>query len=144
MNKQELEALITHHNKLYWSENKPEITDNEYDALVEQLKALDPTSPILSSLGQYDEIGTKVKHDLPMLSLDKCYSEDDLLKWANKFKYGYVMTPKIDGMACSIKYTNGKLSVASTRGDGSIGEDITANVMSIPSIPKTLKSEDTI
>ena len=144
MNKQELEALIVHHNKLYWSENKPEITDNEYDALVEQLKALDPTSPILSSLGQYDEIGTKVKHDLPMLSLDKCYSEDDLLKWANKFKYGYVMTPKIDGMACSIKYTKGKLSVASTRGDGSIGEDITANVMSIPSIPKTLKSEDTI
>ena len=79
-----------------------------------------------------------------MLSLDKCYSEDDLLKWANKFKYGYVMTPKIDGMACSIKYTKGKLSVASTRGDGSIGEDITANVMSIPSIPKTLKSEDNI
>ena len=143
MDKITLENLISHHNKLYWSENKPEITDQEYDILVEQLRQIDPNSPVLTSLGQYDEIGTKVNHDLPMLSLDKCYSQEDLLKWANKFKGGYIMTPKIDGMACSIKYVNGKLSVASTRGDGKVGEDITSNVISIPSIPKTLKDNST-
>lgn len=133
----ELENLVKKHNSLYWDLNTPEISDVEYDALVEQLRAIAPESPVLSSLGTstFAEIGMEVQHSKPMLSLDKCYNGDDLKKWSKGFK-SFVCTPKIDGMACSIKYENGILVQGATRGDGSVGEDITQNIIDI--IPKQI------
>lgn len=139
----ELEQLITTYNRQYWLENSPTISDVEYDALVEQLRALDTSHTLLESVGfQYDELGTKVKHDKPMLSLDKCYDEVALNKWAGKFKSGFIVSPKIDGMACSLKYKGGLLVQACTRGDGSVGEDISSNVLKIGSIPKSVNTEE--
>jgi DNA ligase (NAD+) len=128
----ELEALIKHHNHLYWQQ-QPEISDTEYDLLVEQLRSLNPESEILNDLGfKFDEVGTKVQHQKPMLSLDKCYDEENLLKWTNKSpKCSWVMMPKIDGMACSLLYKNGRLIQGATRGTGVIGEDITQNVSQV-------------
>lgn len=133
----ELENLVKKHNSLYWDLNAPEISDVEYDALVEQLRAVSPNSEVLSSLGTstFAEIGMEVQHSKPMLSLDKCYNEDDLKKWSRAFK-SYVCTPKIDGMACSIKYENGILVQGATRGSGTVGEDITQNIIDI--VPKQI------
>jgi DNA ligase (NAD+) len=129
----ELEALITRHNYLYWQQ-QPEITDTEYDLLVEQLRSLHPTSTVLNHLGfNFDEVGTKVYHQKPMLSLDKCYDEENLIKWTEKspVKCNWVMMPKIDGMACSLLYKNGRLIQGATRGTGTVGEDITQNISQI-------------
>jgi len=128
----ELENLIKHHNHLYWHQ-QPEISDADYDLLVEQLKSLNPESDVLSDLGfKFDEVGTKVQHQKPMLSLDKCYDEENLLKWTNKSpKCSWVMMPKIDGMACSLLYKNGRLIQGATRGTGVIGEDITQNIAQV-------------
>lgn len=133
----ELENLVKKHNSLYWDLNTPEISDVEYDALVEQLRAVAPASPVLSSLGTstFAEIGMEVHHSKPMLSLDKCYNEDDLKKWSRSFS-SFVYTPKIDGMACSIKYENGILVQGATRGSGTVGEDITQNIIDI--VPKQI------
>ena len=129
----ELEALITRHNYLYWQQ-QPKISDTEYDLLVEQLRSLHPTSNVLNHLGfNFDEVGTKVQHQKPMLSLDKCYNEVDLFKWTakNPIRSSWVMMPKIDGMACSILYKNGKLYQGATRGTGEVGEDITQNISQV-------------
>ena len=128
----ELENLIKHHNHLYWHQ-QPEISDVDYDLLVVQLKSLNPESAVLSDLGfKFDEVGTKVQHQKPMLSLDKCYDEENLLKWTNKSpKCSWVMMPKIDGMACSLLYKNGRLIQGATRGTGVIGEDITQNIAQV-------------
>ena len=137
---EELASLIAKHNHLYWNLQNPEIPDSEYDQLVEELRSFDSAHPILSFLGvQFDELGTKVTHSKPMLSLDKCYDEASLIKWASKFKSDFIVSPKIDGMACSLIYKSGCLQLASTRGDGSVGEDISANVVKLDSIPKKVK-----
>lgn len=139
----ELQELISYHNTQYWVHNNPSISDVEFDGLVEELRGLDPSNSLLNSLGfQYDELGSKVKHDRPMLSLDKCYDDVVLNKWAGKFKSAFIVSPKIDGMACSLKYKAGKLVQACTRGDGLVGEDISSNVLKIGSIPKTVNTEE--
>ena len=90
------------------------------------------------------EEGKKVKHAAPMLSLDKCYDEASLLSWASKFEGDVLGMPKIDGCAVSLHYDqSGKLSRAATRGSGIEGEDITANVHAVDSIPKQLKIQNT-
>jgi DNA ligase (NAD+) len=77
---QELETLITKHNSLYWEDNSPEISDPDYDALFEELKLLDPTNILVTKVNKEFVWGTEVKHDKPMLSLDKVYNNDDLIK----------------------------------------------------------------
>lgn len=133
LNVSELENLVSYHNKLYWDLNKQEISDFEYDILVETLRQKSPDSSILNDLGpSFSEIGVAVKHNQPMLSLDKCYDEENLLKWTNKCNHNdWIMLPKIDGMACSLRYRRGKLYQAATRGNGEIGDDITLNVLNI-------------
>ena len=135
-----LEIEISVHNKAYWDRHDPNISDTDYDLLVEALKKQDPESPVLTSMGvTLGNIGDTVVHRSPMLSLDKCYDEPTLLKWADKYNDKYVCSPKIDGVACSLRYRgDGKLVVACTRGDGAKGEDITANVINLPSIPKQI------
>ncbi len=142
----ELEQLVRHHNALYWDKAAPEIDDPTFDKLVETLRAKAPTSKALEELG---ESTTKKKsqgfddvvHLRPMLSLDKCYDDDTLLKWGDSFKGRVVVTPKIDGLACSIRYgKQGEIVLAGTRGDGKTGDNILANVKGIKDIPHALKN----
>lgn len=121
MTKSELEILIRKANRAYWYDNAPIMSDTDYDEYVEQLKKLDPTNELLSHIG-----GTKGKyrHDPPMLSLAKAYSSEAVLRWAAGISRSgdemFRIQPKYDGLAGKIE--NGRLS---TRGDGTLGEDIT-------------------
>jgi DNA ligase (NAD+) len=134
---QELEKLILHHKERYYT-GKPEISDEKYDQLEDELKKLDPENPVLKLVGfKQTESVSKVEHQKKMLSLDKTYDEKDLLKWIGK--EDVVSVFKIDGSSCSLVYENGHLSVAKTRGDGSIGENITKKAVFIPDIPKSVK-----
>lgn len=136
-----LAETIVHHNTLYWDKSASEISDYDYDTLVEALRLLDPEHAVLSALGPdaKKSFGDPVAHHAPMLSLDKAYDEEALMKWAAKFEGELVMTPKIDGVACSIRYTpDGLLEVAGTRGSGTVGEDITANVLRITNVPNRI------
>ncbi|MBI1946280.1 MAG: NAD-dependent DNA ligase LigA [Deltaproteobacteria bacterium] len=138
----ELEQLVRKHNALYWDEHAPEIDDPTFDKLVEALRKARPTSQVLEQLGEQKAAASPfgdVVHERPMLSLDKCYDDDALLKWATAIKGGFFMTPKIDGVACSVRYdAKGALAQAATRGDGKVGDDITANVRGIADVPKKL------
>lgn len=136
-----LEVELLEHNKRYWDENQAIISDYDYDRLLERLRELSPKSKVLDLLGPQaiGEVGEAVLHAAPMLSLEKCYNEDDLLKWSQKFEGPVIMSPKIDGLACSLRYdAGGKLYLAATRGDGTQGESITPNVAPMATIPQSI------
>jgi len=144
----ELARLVRHHNDLYWNENEPEIDDPSFDKLVEALRHKDADHPALDELGE--AVGGKpedgrqfatVTHEQQMLSLDKAYDDDKLDKWRGTFKGGVWVTPKIDGVACTIRYERGKISVAATRGNGKTGDDITANAKYVGCIPHKLDDD---
>jgi DNA ligase (NAD+) len=142
---EKLEAEIRRHNRLYWDEDKQEISDPEYDALVNRLKALAPSSAVLTELGPSKTFGAPIKHKEPMLSLDKCYTADELAAWATGFSGQVVAMPKFDGIACSIHYdASGKLDVAATRGDGTVGDNITQNVLEIADIPRQIVTDQAL
>ena len=144
MSVEALEAEVRRHNELYFLQHAPEISDELFDQLVEILRKKKPDSFVLTELiSDVREEGKKVKHAAPMLSLDKCYDEASLLSWASKFEGDVLGMPKIDGCAVSLHYDqSGKLSRAATRGSGIEGEDITANVHAVDSIPKQLKIQN--
>jgi DNA ligase (NAD+) len=133
----DLEAQIRRHNRLYWDVHAPEISDYDYDALVLRLKALAPDSPVLGEMGPAERaLGSEFHHKAPMLSLEKCYSSEELAEWASGFEGEVVATPKYDGIACSLHYdAAGRLTVAATRGDGLVGDDVTVNALAIKDIP---------
>lgn len=133
---QELEKLILHHKELYY-QGKPEISDEKFDKLEEELKKLDPENPVLDIVGwgQAESV-QKVSHQKRMLSLDKTYDEKDLLKWIGKEEVLSIF--KIDGSSCSLIYEGGHLKTAKTRGDGQSGENITQKALYIPDIPKSI------
>ncbi|MBW2732573.1 MAG: NAD-dependent DNA ligase LigA [Deltaproteobacteria bacterium] len=138
---EELENRIRHHNKLYWDDAKPEISDYDYDRLVEALRARAPRSPVLEDMGPdlAGRYGAEVTHQTPMLSLDKCYDDETLESWGSKFQGDVVVTPKMDGIAASLRYdARGNLTLAATRGSGLAGEDITANVRTIVDVPNNV------
>jgi DNA ligase (NAD+) len=140
----ELAELLAHHNHRYWDLHAPEISDYDFDKLVNALKAAAPNHPVLDSMGP-SLSGKGVKHKVPMLSLDKCYSDDDLDKWGTSFVGDAVMMPKFDGIACSLHYdSKGNLVRAVTRGDGITGEDITTNAREIADVPRALKSKQSV
>jgi DNA ligase (NAD+) len=139
---------IHRHNVLYWVKHKPEIGDEEYDKLVKRLEQLAPFHPVLSEMIEDDGKTKKIKHDVPMLSLSKVFTADEVAKWAvgcgafeKSFKVGggLVASFKVDGSSCSILYRKGKLVRAATRGQHGEGDDITANLLTIPGIPTTLE-----
>ncbi len=142
MSVKELESEIRKHNKLYFEIHEPEISDYDFDQLVERLKKVNPKSPVLHEIGSDIRKGIvvpKITHTSLMLSLDKCYNVDDLMSWANKFEGDVVSSPKIDGCAIEIRYDDeGKIHFAATRGDGVKGEDVSANVRFVPDIPKMI------
>ncbi len=146
----ELRKIITRHNYLYYVENKPEITDFEFDKLLNELKELEkkyphlitPDSPTQKVGGLASSDFKPVKHNPPMLSLDNCYSELELKEWYERIKkivkdedFSMICEVKIDGVSCSVEYRDGVFFRASTRGDGSIGEDVSENVKTIRGLP---------
>ncbi|MBV72084.1 MAG: hypothetical protein CMH52_12220 [Myxococcales bacterium] len=139
----QLEQSVRYHNRQYWDANAPVISDYDYDRIVEKLKRLRPDSEVLNEMGPSGAAaGEPVHHAHAMLSLDKAYDEKTLLHWATKFNGDLVMTPKVDGVACSIRYdASGRLVVAATRGSGSVGENITANVSRISDVPTRIDTD---
>jgi DNA ligase (NAD+) len=134
----DLERQIRYHNRLYWDEDRSEITDPDYDKLVARLKEVSPDSPVLAEMGPTTRpaLGSEFRHTEPMLSLDKCYDLDTLTEWAETIEGKIVAMPKFDGIACALHYdASGRLRVAATRGNGQAGEDITANALGIGDIP---------
>lgn len=134
----ELETAVRRHNRLYFVENAPEISDYEFDRLVEELRRRRPSSSVLKEIGS-DIAGRfkKVRHDVPMLSLDKAYDLKAMDAWAEKFEGDIIASPKIDGCAVAIRYgADGALIQAATRGSGTVGEDVTENVRHIKGIPQ--------
>ena len=153
----DLTQLVERANREYWEHNAPTLPDPLYDRIVEALRALDPDAEVLQALGERvpegpvldaaeaervapaERLGRPVRHLRPMLSLDKCYSAEDLMSWAKKFEGDVLVMPKMDGVACSLRYDeHGELRVAATRGSGTQGEDITVNVLEIEDVPSVL------
>lgn len=155
---QHLRSEIRHHEYLYYVLDAPEITDAEYDRLMVRLREIESwypeevpeDSPTRRVGGKVSPEFTEVRHLTPLLSLSNVFSEEELRAFDERVRGGlpagsrveYVMEPKIDGLACSLIYENGKLVRAATRGDGSVGENVTANVRTIRSIPLVLKAAD--
>ena len=141
-----LAEQIRRHNQKYWIDHKPEISDTEYDRLIEQLRELDPDHPVLSELLEDESTLPKVPHAHPMLSIEKTFEAGEVIRWAEKAhafngrapEDGIVAAFKIDGSSCSLIYEDGKLVRAATRGDGSTGDNITRNVRVIPDIPQEI------
>ena len=150
---EELRAAVRRHNDLYYGSDAPEISDAEFDQLVRELRDLEAAHPELADTQSPSEaVGAAavttfdpVVHAVPMTSLDNAMADDELHAWGERVSKGlgddtprFVCELKIDGLAISIRYENGELVQAATRGDGRVGEDVTANVRTISSLPKTL------
>lgn len=136
---EELERLVEHHNALYWEQAAPVLSDLDFDRLTRTLQKRKPASSALEHLGARPDAGRSVTHREPMLSLDKCYERAELEKWAAEVACDVVVLPKIDGLACSLRYdASGRLEVAATRGDGEVGEDITPNARGVRGIPSVI------
>ena len=137
----ELEAAVRYHNHCYFVALRPEISDAEFDRLVERLRRKKPDAGVLDVVGSdllVDE-RAQVRHASPMLSLDKCYDAAAAREGADKFSGSCVALPKIDGCAVSLRYdAEGRLHLAATRGNGILGEEITANVRYITDIPQQI------
>jgi len=158
----ELEALakeIAYHDIRYHQEDSPEISDGEYDALRRRNEAIEARFPDLvredspsKRVGAAPAAGFRtVRHSVPMLSLGNAFNDEDVAEFLNRIRrflglpagvpIEVVAEPKIDGLSCSLRYENGRLVRATTRGDGVEGEDVTANVMTIRDIPRRLIGE---
>jgi DNA ligase (NAD+) len=155
----ELRAQLEHHNERYYALDDPEISDAEYDALLNELRQLEADNPdLLTPDSPTQRVGTKPQerfepatHLQPMLSLGNARNEDELRAWLERSerllnKEGvedaeikFVAEPKVDGLAISLVYENGTLTRGATRGDGEVGEDVTQNLRTIKDIPKTVK-----
>ncbi|MDZ5647429.1 NAD-dependent DNA ligase LigA [Nitrospirillum sp. BR 11828] len=154
-----LVAEITHHRALYYQKDAPEISDAAYDALEKRLAALEKHFPALAgahsptaTVGAAPAAGFgKVKHKVPMLSLGNAFEDEDVTDFVASIRrflvlddgapLDFVAEPKIDGLSLSIRYEDGQLVQAATRGDGAEGEDVTANVRTIDDIPNTLRGK---
>jgi len=150
----ELREEIQKHDRLYYEEAAPVISDREYDRLYRELVDLEaqfpdlvtPDSPTQRVGGKPLEAFAQIQHRVPMLSLDNTYSEEELANFYKRItrllpneKIPVVIEPKVDGVAVSLLYENGRLRHAATRGDGFVGDDITQNIKTIRSIPERLR-----
>jgi DNA ligase (NAD+) len=149
----QLRSEIRKHDYLYYVLDQPEISDRHYDGLFAELRALEqahpdlitPDSPTQRVSGQPLEGFAAVRHSVPMLSMDNTYSADELRAFDERVRkqlgskdYDYVVELKIDGLAISLRYEDGQLTTAATRGDGEVGDDVTANVRTIRAVPLAL------
>src|SRR5262249_30534110 len=147
---EELRDNIRRHEHLYYVLDAPEISDAEFDRLMQELKGLEaanpelitPDSPTQRVGGKPREGFIKVAHSRPMLSLDNAFNEEELRNWDRRVrelsgsaKVEYVCELKLDGMSLAMTYEKGRLERGVTRGDGSVGEDVTTNVRTMRSVP---------
>lgn len=151
----ELRTLIAQHDYRYYVLDDPQISDAEYDRLMQELRALEaadpalitPDSPTQRVAGTPSAAFGEVVHQVPMLSLDNAFSEEDLRAFDRRIHerlnvsgdLEYVAEPKLDGLAITVIYRHGRLAQAATRGDGVTGEDVTANVRTIRAVPQRLR-----
>ena len=150
-----LKKLINYHNNLYYNLDNPILSDTQYDELYKQLKDLEDqypqyrtkNSPTQRVGGQAGALFSPVRHTTPMLSLDNSYSADDIREWYARAEktlqrndFEMVVEGKIDGVSCSLTYENGILVTAASRGDGKVGEDITANARTVCNIPHKIEN----
>jgi DNA ligase (NAD+) len=148
---------IRHHDYCYYVLSQPEISDREYDNLMEELHGLErqfpefitTDSPTQRVSGQVQEGFKTVRHKTRMFSLDNSYSIDEIKEWSSRVNRGlgisqveYVVELKFDGVSASFVYEDGVFVLGSTRGDGMTGEDITLNLKTIKSIPLSLRGKD--
>jgi len=153
---EQLRTQIRKHDYLYYVHSRPQITDSQYDRLFAELKALEhdnpklitPDSPTQRVSEQPVEGFQNVRHAIPMLSIDNTYNSDELREFDKRVQkglggkdYSYVVELKIDGLAVSLRYEKASLVTAATRGDGQIGDDVTANVRTIKSVPLKLQGD---
>ncbi|MFA5863879.1 MAG: NAD-dependent DNA ligase LigA [Phycisphaerae bacterium] len=152
-----LRAEIHRHDHLYYAQNQPEISDREYDKLLQRLKELETQRPdLITSDSPTQRVGERpleafrrVRHSIAMLSIDNTYNIEEVKEFHNRVlrglgavKLDYIIDPKIDGVSASLRYENGKLALGSTRGDGEYGDDITQNIKTIKTIPLVLGGKD--
>lgn len=153
-------AEIRRHDELYYSEDAPEITDAEYDALRQRLEAIEarfpdlvrPDSPTRLVGAPPAEKFAKVQHRVPMLSLGNAFAPEEIADFVDRIRrflgltaddeVAFTAEPKIDGLSMSLIYEDGRLVLAATRGDGQEGEDVTANIRTIADIPKQVGAKD--
>ena len=151
---EDLREQVRYHNRRYHIEDSPEIPDAEYDALYKELETLESENPeLVTPDSPTQRVGAeplegfeKVRHAVPMLSLSNARKPEDLHEWDARVRRllgegetpRYVTELKIDGLAISLRYENGRLARGATRGNGTVGEDVTANLRTIRSIPKKL------
>ena len=154
-----LQTEIAGHDKRYYQEDRPVVSDAEYDRLRQRYNAIEVRFPELRTLESLSlKVGAapargfaKVKHAVPMLSLDNAFTEQDVIDFAGRIrrflklsdddKIDFSAEPKIDGLSMSLRYEDGALVTAATRGDGAEGEDVTANIRTIKQVPQTLKGK---
>jgi DNA ligase (NAD+) len=151
-----LRELINYHDRKYYAENRPEISDQEYDRLIKQLKKLEqahpefiaPDSPTQRVSGEVLEGFKSVEHRVPMLSMDNTYSADEIREFDKRVrknlgvaKLDYIVELKIDGVSISLLYEKGKFVRGATRGDGFKGDDITVNLKTIRSLPLNINTK---
>jgi len=151
-----LREKIRHHEHLYYVLDRPEISDSDFDQLMQQLQQLEaehpalitPDSPTQRVGGTPREGFVKVRHSSPMLSLDNTYNEEELRSWERRVHeltgqkdVDYVCELKLDGMSLSLGYDDGQLVRGITRGDGTVGEDVTLNVRTVRSVPLSIPKE---
>ena len=150
----QLREQIREHDRRYYEEAAPTISDREYDRLYKELVDLEaehpelvtPDSPTRRVGGKALQAFAQIQHRVPMLSLDNTYSEEEVANFYKRItkilpdeKIPVVIEPKVDGVAVSVMYENGKLKYAATRGDGTVGDDITQNIRTIKSVPHELR-----
>ena len=151
----QLRQELNRHNHLYYVLAQPEISDRDYDRLYKELQDLETRFPdLITADSPTQRVGGEplkefksVKHLLPMMSLDNTYDAEDLADFDQRVRkllpdepIEYILEPKVDGVSVSLRYENGQLTVGSTRGDGTAGDDITANLRTIKSIPLSIPS----
>jgi len=155
-----LSKEIERHNRLYYEQDMPEITDAEYDALFRELQELEkkfpelalPDSPTGRVGGRPLAKFTQVRHSTPMLSLENAFSEQDMVDFDDRVKrflglaadaqISYICEPKMDGVAVELVYRDGLLAIGSTRGDGVVGEEVTQNLKTIKDVPLRLETRE--
>ena len=153
----ELRTAIRYHDERYYGADEPEISDAEYDALLRELVTLEAEHPELVTpdsptqgpgAASAPTPFSEVRHLQPMFSLDNAFSQDELTAWGHRIarlvteSIAYVGEPKLDGLAISLLYEDGRLMRAATRGNGEVGEDVTANVRTIGDVPDRLRGKD--
>ena len=146
---EELRSLIARYKDAYYQRDESLVSDKEYDELEKELRKLEKLHPEYQADSPAEKVGSSAstlfaphQHLERMLSLDNAFSEEEFQAWSERVGSGpFLCEPKIDGLAVSLTYKNGQLTSAATRGDGEVGEDVTENIKTIPSIPHKLQGK---